>query len=157
MKKIKFKISGMTCSACQAHVDKAVKKLNGVKVVEVSLLQNQMFVTFNEEVICEGDIITAVKNAGYGASVEEKTLKSNNAPQKISHELTSLLISIALLLTLSYFSMGNAMWNFPAPPIFDHTQNPFGFALIQFILCLPIVFIYRKYFTSGYKKLFTKK
>ena len=75
MKKIKFRISGMTCSACQAHVDKAVKKLNGVKVVEVSLLQNQMFVTFNEEVICEGDIITAVKNAGYGASVEEKTLK----------------------------------------------------------------------------------
>ncbi len=153
--KDKFNVSGMTCSACQAHVEKAVKSLNGVTEAQVNLLKNNMTVSYDEKKVSSDDIILAVQKAGYRASLVGKTASSAQ-PQNQQGErpLFKLIIAISLLLLTMYFSMGNMMWGFPSPDIFDHRKNPTGFALLQFILTLPVLFIYRRYFESGYKKLF---
>lgn len=155
MKKVKFDVGGMTCSACQAHVQKATLKVNGVKQAEVNLLKNSMMVHFEESLCSEQDIINAVTQAGYTAGVSGKNdNKTENKKQEKNNSLINLIICITLLLVLMYFSMGNMMWGFPAPNIFDHHKNPMGFALLQFILTLPIIYIYKHFFVSGYKKLF---
>ena len=158
MKKSKFTVGGMTCSACSAHVQKAVEKL-GVKSVQVNLLKNNMLVEYDQNKITDEQIINAVIKAGYTANLQgEKNNYTKSTPQKSEQNqerpLLKLITCVTLLLALMYFSMGNMMWGFPAPDIFDHHKNPMGFALLQFILTLPIIYIYRKYFISGYKKLF---
>ncbi len=161
MKKI-FNVSGMTCSACSSHVEKAIKKLNGIIKVEVNLLKNNALVEYDENLCNEQNIIDAVNNAGYIASITQKDEKVNSKKPTDKNNLnnensvTKLIISAILLLILMYFSMGNMMWGFPAPAIFDHIKNPMGFALLQFVLTLPILFIYKRFFISGYKKLFQK-
>ncbi len=154
MKK-KFDVQGMTCAACQAHVQKAVEKINGVKSVNVNLLKNNMAVDFDDGVCTVADIENAVDKAGYKASLP------NDVPVPAlvgkDRSLAKLIVCIALLLVLMYFSMGNMMWRFPSPAVFDHNRNPMGFALLQFLLVLPIIFIYRNYFSSGFKKLFRGK
>ncbi len=154
MKK-KFNVEGMTCSACQAHVNKAVSHLKGIKEVNVNLLQNTMQVDFDEKLCDVQTIEDAVSNAGYKAYLKGE---KQNKDEKHSDQtdLKKLIISIVLLLVLMYFSMGNMMWNFPTFAIFDHHQNPIGFALIQLLLVTPIVFIYRGYFISGFKKLWKR-
>ncbi|MBQ3571974.1 MAG: cadmium-translocating P-type ATPase [Clostridia bacterium] len=152
MKKTKFDVGGMTCSACKAHVEKAVAKVTGVKEVQVNLLKNNMLVEYNEAICNEHSIVNAVQNAGYTASIQGvKAVEKNN---KKDNSLVKLLVSASILIVLMYFSMGNMMWGFPAPSIFDHHKNPMGFALLQFILTIPILYIYRNFFISGYKKLF---
>ena len=152
MKKSKFNVGGMTCSACKAHVEKAVNKTNGVVKCEVNLLKNDMTVEFDDSSCSEQQIINSVVNAGYTAWQRDK--KDNQvAKAKKENPLLELIVSIVLLLILMYFSMGNMMWGFPAPDIFDHHENPLGFALLQFLLTIPILLIYRRYFISGYKKL----
>ncbi len=149
MKK-KFNVEGMTCSACQIHVQKAVEKLEGVKDVNVNLLQNSMIVDYDEKECSNEKIQEAVSNAGYKAySKQTKTTIKNEK----EHDLRNLIICGILLFILMYFSMGNMMWNFPTFAFLDHHKNPMGFALIQFILVLPIIYIYRHYFISGFKKL----
>lgn len=153
MKK-KFDVQGMTCAACQAHVQKAVEHVDGVKSANVNLLKNNMTVDFDDSVCTVADIEKAVDKAGYKASLPDV------APvvlAKKDYSLAKLITCIVLLLILMYFSMGNMMWKFPAPAIFDHSRNPMGFALLQFLLVLPIIFIYRNYFSSGFKKLFRGK
>ena len=155
MKKVKFDVGGMTCSACQAHVQKATLKVNGVKQAEVNLLKNSMIVHFEESLCSEQDIINAVTQAGYTASVSGKNdNKTENKKQEKNNPLINLIICITLLLVLMYFSMGNMMWGFPAPNIFDHHKNPMGFALLQFILTLPIIYIYRHFLSSSYNTCF---
>ncbi len=183
MKKQHFSVSGMSCAACSAHVEKAVERLVGVKSVAVNLLSNDMTVEFDETVLSIGDIEKAVFSAGYGASVSGNVgagsscgvgldgsarsggcnngkgssvaeRKFGSAKSEGGGGLSSLITSFILLFALMYFSMGNMMWGFPAPAAFDHKQNPVGFALIQFVLLLPIIYIYRNYFYSGFKKLF---
>jgi len=153
--KKKFDVQGMTCAACQAHVQKAVEKINGVKSVNVNLLKNNMAVDFDDGVCTVADIENAVDKAGYKASLP------NDVPVPAlvgkDRSLAKLIVCIALLLVLMYFSMGNMMWRFPSPAVFDHNRNPMGFALLQFLLVLPIIFIYRNYFSSGFKKLFRGK
>ena len=148
--KQKFDIKGMSCAACQAHVQKAVSKLDGINDCNVNLLQNTMDVDFNES-ICSVEIIEkAVKDAGYLAQLPKKekiTLKKD-------YELVKLLSCVCLLLIMMYFSMGNMMWGWPAPKFLDHKNSPIGFTLIQLILVIPIIVTYRKYYISGYKKLF---
>ena len=158
MMKKKFNIEGMTCSACQAHVQKAVEKTNGTKNVHVNLLQNTMDVDYDESVCSILDIENAVQKAGYKATLFEKNQvekKEKVATQK-DYALLKLIICGVLLLILMYFSMGNMMWDFPSFAFLDHHQNPMGFALLQFLLVLPILYIYRNYFISGFKKLFKK-
>lgn len=153
MKK-KFNIEGMTCSACQAHVQKAVEKVAGTKEVNVNLLQNTMVVDFDEKLCDVQKIEDSVEKAGYKAYLdEEKTTSISKEATKKDYALLKLIISGILLVILMYFSMGNMMWGFPSFAFLDHQQNPMGFALIQFLLVLPILYLYRHYFTSGFKKL----
>lgn len=149
MMKRKFNVGGMTCAACQAHVEKAVLKLEGIKNVNVNLLQNTMVVEYDESICNDSKIMDSVSKAGYTAylPLEKKTEVSKD------YFTMNLIISIVLLFVLMYFSMGNMMFGFPVPGVFDMHENPMGFALIQFILVLPIVFINRSYFVSGFKKL----
>ena len=167
--KSKFDVQGMTCAACQAHVQKAVEKVSGVKSANVNLLRNNMTVDFDDSVCTADDIMSAVGSAGYSATLANPAQTAQNAKissatssapallAKKDYALAKLITSIALLLVLMYFSMGNMMWGFPAPAVFDHHANPMGFALLQLLLVLPILFIYRHYFSSGYKKLFHGK
>lgn len=150
--KQRFEVKGMTCAACQSHVQKAVEKLDGVKSVNVNLLQNNMDVEFDESSCTVNKIEDAVSAAGYGAFIKDEVKRQDKKEKDYS--LLKLIFCIADLLVIMYVSMGNMMWKFPLPKVFDHHYNPTGFALLQFILVLPIIFIYRRYFISGFKKLF---
>ena len=149
MKK-KFNVTGMTCAACQAHVKKAVEGIDGIKDVNVNLLQNTMDVEFNEDKCNIKLIEDAVKKAGYGAYIEKKEL----VKEEKDNSLINLIISLIFLILLMYFSMGVMMWNFPTFDIFNMHKSPMGFSLIQFFLVLPIIFINRGYFIRGFKRLF---
>lgn len=149
--KYDFDVEGMTCAACQAHVENAVKKLN-VDSVSVSLLSNSMQV---ETSLPPSAIEEAVKKAGYAARL--KGAKTPVPQKRKDFALVKLICSIVLLLVLMYFSMGNMMWDFPAPAFVDHSRSPMGFALVQFVLVIPILLINKQYFTSGFQKLFRGK
>ena len=173
MKKQLFSVTGMSCAACVSHVEKAVQKTAGVKSVNVNLLMKNMTVEYDEAVCSPEDIESSVDKAGYSASLSggEKTNKTDGGSasssagnsavgstgktkKKLDKQLVELLVSAALLIALMYFSMGNMMWGFPAPDVFDHMANPIGFALIQLVLLIPVLMIYRRYFIDGFKKLF---
>lgn len=145
MKK-KFKITGMSCAACQAHVEKAVTKLK-VNECNVNLISNTMEVDYDETKINEKDIINAVINEGYGASLlDENYIESTS--KTVDKKKRNLIISIILLIVLMYFSMGS-MINLPS-----FTQNA-GLinVIIQVILSSLIIAFNFHYFTSGFKKL----
>lgn len=149
--KQRFEVKGMTCAACQSHVQKAVGKLGGVNGVSVNLLQNNMDVDYDEKVCTIEKIESAVAAAGYEASIGGEIKKDVKTKD---YSLAKLIFCIVDLLVIMYVSMGNMMWKFPLPKVFDHHFNPTGFALLQFLLVLPIIFVYRRYFISGFKKLF---
>lgn len=149
MKK-KFNVSGMTCAACQAHVEKAVKGLDGIECVNVNLLKNTMDVSYNENACSIMQIEEAVKKAGYLASLDGEKKKE----EKKDNSLLNLIISIIFLLLLMYFSMGVMMFGWPTFKVFDMHESKMGFSLIQFFLVLPILYINRGYFIRGYKRLF---
>ncbi len=151
MKK-RFDVKGMTCSACQSAVEKSTSKLDGVTSCQVNLLNNNMDVEYDENICSVDNIISAVESAGYGASLPNNT--NTKIEENKNHDLRDLIISFIFLILTMYVSMGHMMWGFYVPPIFDMDINPMGFALIQFLLVLPICFIYRKYFISGMTKLF---
>lgn len=151
--KIRFNVKGMTCAACQSHVHSSVERLKGVNIVNVSLIQNVMDVEFNESQCSIENIIDAVKSAGYTASIPTK--KEVKKDPK-NNDVILLIITFSILLLLMYISMGH-MINLPIPSFLKDVNNSFYFALIQLILTLPIVIIYRRYFISGYKKLFHLK
>lgn len=156
----KFEVRGMTCAACQAHVQKAVEKVKGVSFVNVNLLKNNMTVEYDEKICSEEEILRAVAEGGYSAfpaSSEKGTASKGVGLQREKDtSLRDLIISALLLLVVMYFSMGNMMWGWPAPAVFDHHKNPMGFALLQFILVLPILYLYRGYFIRGFQRLFHK-
>ena len=147
--KQKFSIIGMSCAACVSHVNKAVVHLKGVNNVDVNLLSNSMVVDYDETVVNVNDIINAVSDAGYGAKIYEKV--NNNAALK--KDLHKLIISFILLILLMYVSMGH-MVGLPLPPFLTGHMNALWYALTQLVITIPVLIIYRKYFISGYKKLF---
>lgn len=147
--KQKFSVMGMSCAACVGHVNKAVARLKGVNNVDVNLLSNSMVVDYDEKVVNINDIINAVSNAGYGAKIYEKV--NNNAALK--KDLHKLIIAFILLIVLMYVSMGH-MVGLPLPPFLTGHSNALWYALTQLIITIPVLIIYRKYFISGYKKLF---
>ncbi len=155
----KFCITGMTCSACSAHVEKSVKGLDGVSDVNVNLLQNSMRVEFDEDKVSAEDIINAIIDAGYGASVSggnkssETGKQGNAADEQLKDMKTRLIVSVACLAVLMYISMGH-MLGFPFLGVFHNVANALAFAFTQFLLTLPILYINRKYFTTGFKTLF---
>ena len=151
----KFNVTGMTCSACSAHVEKSVKKLDGVKSVNVNLLQNNMHVDFDETAVSVDDIINAVVSGGYGASVagKEQEKKDNKIDNEISNMKCRLIVSLACLVPLMYISMGH-MWGWPFLSVFHGAENGITFALTQMLLTLPIMYVNRKYYITGFKTLF---
>ncbi len=152
MKK-KYQITGMTCSACSNHVLKSVKKVDGVKEVNVNLITNSMEVE-TTELVTDLDVINAVIAAGYGAKTMEK-VEELNYDKKEKTVKVKLTLSIIFLILLMYVSMGH-MLHFPLPNILLGTKNALIFAITQVVLLIPIVILNSHYFTSGYKKLFKR-
>ena len=152
----KFDVTGMTCAACSAHVERAVRGVEGVKEVTVSLLTNSMTVDFSSPATAE-KICSAVSAAGYGASPKnqggkkenKKTLLESNEPKKILHRL---IASVVLLLPLMYVSMGHLMWGWPVPQIF--ASDPLAIGLYQLLLTTAVMVINQRFFISGTKSLF---
>ncbi len=149
MKK-KFSVTGMTCSACSARVDKTVNSIDGVNWVNVNLLTGTMTVDFDPSRVSTENIISAVENAGYGAEnyVFENTLKSKNKAA-LSAIKKRLVWSAIFLILLMIFSMQH-MLGYPLPKIFD---NRLIMAVTQLILTLPIIIINHRYFTVGFKNI----
>ena len=155
----KFSVTGMTCSACSASVEKAVKKLEGINYVSVNLLTNSMVVDYNEEEIDENNIIEAVTSAGYGASVFSKSKNEIKVSDKIKVEdeikemKKRLIISFTFLIPLIYISMGHMM-GLPLPSFLRGLENAISYGMTQFLLALVIVYVNRKYYQVGFKTLF---
>lgn len=150
--KLKFNVEGMTCASCQAHVSKAVEQLEGTSKVNVNLLKNTLDVEVDKAKCDASKIEDAVQKAGYKAYIPNANKKTDKLIEK-NHDLAYLIFSLVDLLVIMYFSMGHMMWGWPVPKVFNMHTNPMGFSLVQFILVLPIIFLYRKYFINGFKKL----
>ena len=157
--KQKFDISGMTCSACSAHVEKSVNQLAGILSVNVNLLQNSMMVEYEEQKLTEEDIIKAVEQGGYGAKVhgsEKAAVSGENIAQAEMDSMKKRLIwSFIFLVPLFYISMGHMM-GMPLPSILLGHENMMSFALTQLFLTLPILYLNRKYFSVGFKALWNR-
>ncbi|MBO5477469.1 MAG: heavy metal translocating P-type ATPase [Clostridia bacterium] len=152
MKNVKFDVDGMTCSSCSAHVDRAVRKINGVKEVNVNLLSNNMVVDYDEKKVTDNDIIKAVIDAGYSAMVSKEEKNKVNNEDKISSMKKRLIISICFLIPLMYIAMHHML---PTPKFIENLfHNPLVFAFSQVILLIPIVWLNRNYFIVGFKRLF---
>ena len=154
-------VTGMSCAACQAHVEKAVKGVEGVTACSVSLLTNSMSVTGEAEA---AKIIKAVEAAGYGASLERKSeaaksdLYKNMEEQLKDREkpvlVKRLVSSLVFLLVLMYFSMCVSMWGWPAPSFLEH--NMVGLGIIEMLLAGIVMVINKKFFVNGFKALLHK-
>ena len=155
----KYNITGMSCAACQAHVEKAVGKVPGVESVSVSLLTNSMGV---EGSASSEAIVKAVEDAGYGATVQgaeenQSSANSLEAQEKALEDKESpvlkrrLVTSVVFLLVLMYFSMGHTMFHLPLPKFLD--GNHIGITVIQMVLAAIVMFINKKFFVSGWKSV----
>ena len=161
--KQRFNVTGMTCSACSAHVDKAVRKVPGVSEVNVNLLSNSMTVEYDPDKTTPQAIEAAVAEAGYGASCPLPAAKGGAraaapAVDPMAEELKSmkrrLIVSFVFLIPLFYIAMGHMM-GWPLPAFFhDMRTNGLSVALIQFLLVLPIMYVNDKYYKVGFKTLF---
>ncbi|MBQ5535287.1 MAG: cadmium-translocating P-type ATPase, partial [Oscillospiraceae bacterium] len=148
-----YNVTGMSCAACSARVEKAVSQVPGVTSCSVSLLTNSMGV---EGSASPREIIAAVENAGYGAS--PKGASQTAAPQDdtlVDRETPvlrrRLIVSLCLLLPLMYVSMGHMMWHWPLPAFFDGNHVAMG--LVQLLLAAAIMIVNQKFFISGFKSL----
>ena len=147
-------VTGMTCAACQAHVEKAVGELKDVDSVSVSLLTNSMRVEGNAD---PDEVIQAVEKAGYGAHVQGEEKQSSNDLEEalVDHETPKLkkrlLHSVIWLMILMYITMGHNMLSWPVPAFLNH--NHLGLALTQMLICLVVMYINRAFFISGFKSL----
>ncbi len=151
-----YNVTGMSCAACSARVEKAVSKVDGVSSCSVSLLTNSMGV---EGTASDDAIISAVKAAGYGASVKgaEKENKSSANDDALKDTETPVLkrrlvYSIVFLLVLMYFSMGHMMWGFPLPAFMEDNHVMMG--IVQLLLTVIVMVINQKFFINGFKSLF---
>ena len=167
MKTEKYNVTGMTCAACQANVTRCVSKLEGVEEVNVSLLANQMTVSYDESKVGEEDIIQAVEKIGYGASSLEQQpataqskggfrsewqARQDQAVNSQKQMKRRLISSIVLLVPLMYIAMGSMM-GLPVPWFFVGMENSLVNALAQLLLTIPVLFINRHFFQTGFKAL----
>lgn len=149
----KFDVTGMTCSACSAHVEKSVKAVDGVLSVNVNLLQNSMTVDFDENKTSTAAIISAVESGGYGASVKgEKREDKDTASAHSDTVLKRFIWSLVFMIPLMYISMGH-MLHLPLPGFLHGEGTHMINALTQFILTIPVLIINSKYFVNGFKAL----
>lgn len=163
--KEKFDVTGMTCSACSSRVEKCVSKLPGVDKVSVNLLTNSMQVEYEESILTSQQIIDAVVKAGYGARLKSQpdvsysdrskvtAVKENVVEEQLKEMKMRLIVSFAFLIPLMYVSMGN-MAGLPLPSFLSGMENAVSFAFTQLLLCVPVIFVNRKYYIKGYQTLF---
>ena len=158
-----YTVTGMSCAACSARVEKAVSKLAGVSSCSVSLLTNSMGV---EGTVSSSDVIKAVEQAGYGASLK-KSRQDNQSTVAASDRTPSgedilkdretpvlkrrLIASVGFLVVLMYFSMGHMMWGWPVPAVL--AENHVAQGLLQLLLTVVVMVINQKFFVSGFKSL----
>ena len=151
--KLEFHVSGMTCAACSARVEKVTGKVSGVIRAEVNLLAGTMTVEAESDAVVS-DVLAAVSQAGYSATVKGKTVRKNE-PDTQSQQKTMLrriVISSVFLLVLMYFTMGH-MVHLPMPSWYLGLENALTAALLQFILTLPVIYLNRSYYSRGLKAL----
>lgn len=174
MKKEKYNVTGMTCSACSSRVEKCVRGLVGVEEVSVNLLTNSMVVQYDEKALSGNGIVAAVEKAGYGASPADGVVSGktghtadqsiekaeNPAKQEQQNMKRRLIWSFVCLVPMMYISMGEMfhhMFGIPVPQVFYQvfygTENGIAFAFVQFLLLLPIVYLNRKYYINGFRNL----
>ena len=152
-----YNVTGMSCAACSARVEKAVSKVPGVTACSVSLLTNSMAV---EGTASSESILRAVQEAGYGASRKDETPQSDSAREEAlaDHETPKLkkrlIASVGFLLALMYFSMGHMMWGWPLPAWFDGNHVAMG--LVQLLLAGIIMVINQSFFISGFRSLWRR-
>ena len=148
-----FAVTGMTCAACSAHVEKAVSRLSGVQSAPVNLMLGSMTVTYDEKAVTESDIIAAVKAAGYGASPASQTDQGQlrrDQDAALRRRKKHLIWSVVFLVPLFYLSMGHMM-GLPLPQVL-HT-HPLLLGCLQLALVIPILILNRNYFTVGFSRL----
>lgn len=164
--KEKYQITGMTCSACSAHVEKAVRKVPGVSAAAVNLLQNSMVIEYDPAATSDAQIISAVEHAGYGAcslpqsgakqggstSAAAQTAAVDLALKESNAMVRRLAASVIFLIPLMYIAMG-PMAGLPMPGFLEGPENAVTFGMVQFLLVLPILFLNRSYFEKGLKSL----
>ena len=153
-------VTGMSCAACSARVEKAVSQVPGVTSCSVSLLTNSMSV---EGSALSEEIITAVQNAGYGADLKNAKQNQHDRTNSIEDTLKDketpilkrrLIASLGFLIILMYVSMGHMMWGWPLPSFFNNNHIAMG--LLQLLLTIVIMVINQKFFTSGFKSLWRR-
>ena len=153
----KYKVTGMTCSACSSRVEKCVEKLDGVNTVSVNLLTNSMQVDFDESKLTEEKIADSVIQAGYGmeiptGKVEKKEEKEDIVEKNIESMKKRTIWSFIFLIPLMYVAMGH-MAGLPQPSFLKGDANAVSFALTQLLLCIPVLYINRAYFERGFRSL----
>lgn len=155
--KQRFRVGGMSCAACSAHVEKSVSAVPGVREVQVNLLAGSMTVEYDESACGDEQIIRAVEEGGYTAAVDGGTRAAapakDAAPEDALHEMkTRILVSAVFLIILMYFSMG-PMFGLPMPGFVSGEAHAFALALVQLLLTLPILLVNRKYFINGFRTI----
>jgi len=172
MRKETFNVTGMTCSACAARVERAVKKMEGTADVSVNLLTNTMTLAYDEAAANPAAIIAAVEDAGYGASVKgvasaqaapqaggSSEAGADTAEKEIRAMRSRLTVSILFLLPTMYIAMSHMLadWGLPYAAgfkeVFWGAENALTFALAQFVLILPIMYVNRAYYVNGFRSL----
>ena len=158
MEKVLFDVTGMTCSACSARIEKGLSKLDGITEVSVNLLTNSMAVTFDKEQINTNQIVNKVEDIGYDASpkiaaAKKQAGKPMDAAQLESHSMQNrLIVSLIFTIPLFYISMGE-MLGWPLPGFLSGMENAMVYAFTLFLLTLPVMFAGRAYFRNGFKNL----
>lgn len=169
--KQKFDVTGMTCSACSSRVEKCVSKLEGIQKVSVNLLTNSMQAEYDENILSEQQIIDAVVRAGYGASTKSDGHNSSAGTGQIMSGSSGraaavvkpaelerknmkmrLIISFVFLIPLMYVSMGH-MAGLPLPSFLSGAENAVSFAFTQLLLCIPVIYVNKKYYIKGFQTL----
>lgn len=152
----KFDVTGMTCAACQSHVQKAVDKVSGVKQCEVNLLMNSMTVSYDDGETNPQAIIQAVTDAGYGAALPGESSAqpdiSKAEKDQAADTKQRILWSAVFLVLLMYVGMGGMM-GLPLPPFLSGMENMMVTAIVELLLVLPILVLERRYFISGFRSL----
>lgn len=155
--KQRFRVGGMSCAACSAHVEKSVSAVSGVREVQVNLLAGSMTVEYDESACGDEQIVRAVEEGGYTVAVDGGTRTAtpakDAAPEDALHEMKNrILVSAVFLIILMYFSMG-PMFGLPMPGFVSGEAHAFALALVQLLLTLPILLVNRKYFINGFRTL----
>ena len=155
--KQRFRVGGMSCAACSAHVEKSVSAVPGVSTVQVNLLAGSMAVEYDEAVCDAGKIIAAVVSGGYTAAVDDgkqqsAPAQSAQADEALGEMKKRIIVSAVFMIVLMYFSMGE-MIGLPLPSYAAGMDGMFALALTELVLTIPIVLINRKYYINGFKTL----